>query len=69
MTSGVSLMENMARLALAQKKNEATGISIPKHKKKKMTGVYTLDGRKVQNTTFLAKGIYVVDNQKVMIRK
>ena len=34
-----------------------------------MTGIYTLDGRKVQNTTFLAKGIYVVDNQKVMIRK
>jgi predicted alpha-1,6-mannanase (GH76 family) len=66
MTSGVSLIENVARMELALAKTESTDIYVPQTDDSNSFDVYTLDGRKIQNVDSLGKGIYVINRKKVI---
>jgi predicted alpha-1,6-mannanase (GH76 family) len=74
MTSGVSLMENVARMTIKLKEaEEAAGV--PEVKDKESNGVskmYSMDGRRVaEGTSFhdsLRKGIYVSNGKKVIVK-
>ena len=72
MASGVSLMENVARMC-RELTTEETGIETPKTEDKTKTGnIYSTDGKlirhKTTDTKGLPKGIYVVNGKKVFER-
>ena len=65
MVSGVSLMENVSRMALELRKaDEAASIYQPEASAESSEAIYTLEGRCVTNETTFPKGIYVVRSAK-----
>ena len=72
MASGASLMENVARMAL-QLTSEDTGVEVPAGNVAGRSGmVYGIDGRAAGavgiNMQDLPRGIYVIDNKKILKR-
>lgn len=69
MTSGVSLMENVARMAIQlTKEAEEAGIHQTSFDRKKSEQIYSLDGRLINQQSPLRKGLYIKGNKKVMVK-
>jgi predicted alpha-1,6-mannanase (GH76 family) len=71
MTSGASLMENVARMNKALN-TDVSGISLISNPVSAPEAVYTVSGRKVRSagkgTAGLPKGVYVVGRRKVVVK-
>lgn len=69
MTSGVSLMENVARMAIQlTKEDDEAGIHQTSSDIKRNEQIYSLDGRLINQQSPLPKGLYIKGNKKVMVR-